>query len=110
MEEKIGFWSRIKKFFSEINNVLSYEYSLTLSKIQKERFWMYLFLALSLFFVITQKQVHAIISIIVLIALKFKFDYQTGRVKAYVRDKQGIPSRGDLRRLKEEANNVQKQS
>ena len=95
---------KVDYVLAETWHTFAYELSNNFEALKNKSTWLYFFAALALVAVLIKKPVIAIISIITLIALKFKFDHDSGEVTAFIRKKKGIPSKSEIRKMKENAN------
>jgi len=82
-------------------DILEYELHDNLIALKDATTWIYICAFLALFCVIIDKLNVAIFFIVVILIIEMFKDYKSGRVDAYIRKKKGIPSAGDIRRMKE---------
>lgn len=93
-----------KNVVRETWEAFKYEVEINFNKLKKEKFWMYTFMALTIFFLLVNKRLPALASIVVMLILKMKFDKDTGKLKDYIRKKQGIPNKYEIKRMAESRN------
>jgi hypothetical protein len=102
--EPIKIIEKSKGAFREAWNTLKFEIAYNLEVFKEKNFYLYLFAVSALVLVLFKQYIFAVFCLFILILLKFYFDHSTGIVKSYVRKSQGIPSRSDIKSMKEDNN------
>ena len=73
--------------FKDILLTLEYEFMSGVESLKRTDSWMYLVSLLAIVFAVTDKMILLVICLLSLIIIQMKRDYDTGKVKAYQREK-----------------------
>lgn len=82
-------------------NILEYELYDNLSSLKSASTWSYIFAFFALYFAILGNFRATVLFIVLIFGIEIYKDYKSGRVAAYIRKKKGIPSKTEIKKMKD---------
>lgn len=101
MNKEITNYGRMSRVLSATWATFAYEVETHFAFLKTKELWLYLLSILAVVFIIIKIPILALICLLLIIIIRSKFDYDTGKVTHHIRVKRGIPTKAQIKMLKQ---------